>query len=338
MRCEEAQVTTFGTRFADTMAVARTVDGAFGAAKVVPLEDIGFHPAAHVLHYGSACFEGLKAHRGDDGVVRVFRAARHAERMQASARLLHLPVPDGDLLLGMLRDLVTEHVDLVPDPPGSLYLRPVLVGTMPNIGAAAAPSDEALLYVIASPVGDYFEGGLRPLRLLVETEIPRTTPQFGRVKTGANYAMALGPTLAAKAELGVDQILFATGGTVTETGAANMLLLDDTTVVTPALDQPLLHGVTRDSILTLARDRGLDVQERLLDVDELVAWAERGGEAALSGTAAVLAPVGSMVFRDGREVTFGDGGVGDGVVALRDALTSIQRGAAEDRHGWTEAI
>jgi branched-chain amino acid aminotransferase len=332
-------VTAFGSQFAPTMSVARAVGGEFGSSEVVPVEDLRLHPAAHVLHYCSACFEGLKAHRGADGRVRIFRAARHIERMRQSAGVLHLPVPPTELLHGMLHEIVAANLDLVPDQPGSLYLRPTLIGTLPNIGAAASPSPDALLYVLPSPVGDYFQGGVRPLSLLVEQDLPRSTPQFGQVKSGANYAMALGPTLDAKAEHGVDQVLFAPDGKVTETGAANLLLLDGDRVVTPRLDGSLLPGVTRDSILDLARDSGRKVDETHLTIDDVVAWAEEGGEAALSGTAAVLAPVGTLVWADGRTVTFGeDGGVGDAVLELREALTALHRGEAEDTHGWLEPV
>ncbi len=333
-----AETPAFGSVFTPTMAVARAVDGEFGEAEVVPVEDIRLHPAAHVLHYCSACFEGLKAHRGSDDVVRIFRGARHVERMQQSASVLRLPVPPSELLHGMLRTIVAANLDQVPEQPGSLYLRPTLIGTLPNIGAAASRSTEALLYVLPSPVGDYFAGGVRPLSLLVEQDLPRSTPQFGQVKSGANYAMALGPTLDAKADHGVDQVLFAPDGKVTETGAANLLLIDDEQVVTPQLDGSLLPGVTRDSILQLARDSGRKVEEAQLTIEEVVAWAEDGGEAALSGTAAVLAPVGTLLWADGRTVTFNDGEVGDNVLGLRDALTALHRGEAEDVHGWLEPI
>ena len=226
----------FGSVFAPTMTVATATDGVYGDGEVVATEDIRLHPSSHVLHYGSACFEGLKAHRAvEGGEVRIFRADRHVERMRRSATILRLPVPPAELLHGMLVDVVRDNLDLVPDQPGSLYLRPTLIGTLQNIGAAAAPSPHALLYVLASPVGDYFAGGVRPLRLLVEQDLPRSTPQFGQVKSGANYAMALGPTLDAKAAHGVDQVLFAPDGKVTETGAANLVLVDDERVLTPAL-------------------------------------------------------------------------------------------------------
>lgn len=328
----------FGSVFAPTMAVARATDGAFGEASVVPVEAIPLHPAAHVLHYCSACFEGLKAHRGTDGTVRIFRGARHVERMRQSAAVLRLPVPPADLLHGMLHDIVAANIDQVPDQPGSLYLRPTLIGTLPNIGAAASPSSDALLYVLPSPVGDYFAGGVRPLSLLVEQDLPRSTPQFGQVKSGANYAMALGPTLDAKADHGVDQVLFAPDGRVTETGAANLLLINQDHVVTPELDGSLLPGVTRDSILQLARDSGRKVEEAQLTIDDVVAWAENGGEAALSGTAAVLAPVGTLLWADGRTVTFNGAEVGDSVLELRQALTALHRGEAEDTHGWLETV
>lgn len=326
----------FGTAFAPNLTVCRFADGAFEPAKVQPVEDLSLHPAAHVLHYGSACFEGLKAHKGVDGRVRLFRADRHVARMRRSASLLSLPVPDEDLLHGMLRDAVDSNRDAVPDAPGALYLRPVLIGTEANIGAAATPSKDALLYVLCSPVGDYFTGGIRPLSLLLETELPRTTPLFGEVKCGANYVQALGPTRRAVAEHGVDQVLFAPGGDVQETGAANFLLLDAERVTTRALDGSFLHGVTRDSILVLACSLGYEVDERNLTVDELLERAPRT-EAALSGTAAILSGVGTLVHR-GERVRIGDGGVGPTTLRLRRALVDVQQGAAADPWGWTAEV
>lgn len=324
--------TSFGSVFSKTMAISVYESGRFNGHEIVPTEALSLSPAAHVLHYGSACFEGLKAHRGTDGVIRIFRLDRHAERMRTSAELLCLPEPSPDLLTEMVCDVVTANRDDVPDPPGALYLRPVLIGTEPNIGAAARPSETALLYVLASPVGDYFDSS-RTLTVAIETELPRTTPQFGQVKTGANYAMALGITRRALAEHGADQVLFAPGGQVQETGAANFLMIDGNRLVTRGLDGSFLHGVTRDSVLTIAREQGYDVDERMITVDELVERAPQV-EMALSGTAAVLAPIGTLVH-DGQRITVGDGQLGPNTSKLRETLQAVQRGETPDRWGWT---
>jgi branched-chain amino acid aminotransferase len=324
----------FGTVAARMMVVSEARDDVFSAPRVQPTADLTLHPFAHCLHYGSTCFEGLKAHRGADGAVRVFRLDRHVARMRRTAELVQLPIPPAELLEDMIVAAVRANLDQVPEAPGALYLRPMLLGTDPNIGSAASPSAGALLAVVASPVGDYFAGGVRPLTLLVETEIPRTTPQFGEAKAGANYLMALGVTRRARAEHGCDQVLFAPGGEVQETGAANFLLFDEGRVVTRALDSSFLHGVTRDSVLTLARDRGLAVEERTITVEELLDWK---GEAALAGTAAVLSGVGTLVHAGSRR-TVGDGQVGPVTLALREGLTSIQRGEVPDVHDWTRLV
>ncbi len=328
----------FGSLFGDQMTIARLVDGGYtygGSAQ--PLEHFSLHPATHVFHYGSACFEGLKAHRQVDGSLAIFRLDDHVERMRQSVARLRMPVPDAELIRRMIVDAVEANASFAPDSPGSLYIRPTYIGTAPNIGAAAAPSDTATLYVICSPVGDYFKGGVRPLTVYVETKTPRTTPQFGMVKSGANYVMALGPTLDAKRDHGADQVLFATGDDVTETGASNFFFCDDERVVTRELDESFLHGVTRDSILKIAASAGYEAEERKLSVGELVEWAERAGELFLSGTAAVVAPVGTVIVGDSK-VTVGDGQPGPNTLKLREALTSVQIGAAPDPHGWRTTV
>jgi branched-chain amino acid aminotransferase len=328
----------FGTAFGPMMSVARWTGDSWDGPQIEAVAPFSFHPATHALHYGSACFEGLKAHLGIDGKVRIFRGSSHVDRMRHSASIIHLPQPPAEMLSDMILSAVEANLDQVPAAPGSLYLRPTLIGTEANIGAAASPSRTALLYVLTSPVGDYFSGGVRPLKLLVETERPRTTPQFGMVKSGANYAMALGPTLAAKRDFGVDQVLFAPGGAVQETGASNFLLIDPERVVTPALTESFLHGVTRASLLRLASDLGYRVEEREVTVDEVFEWVARPeGEAALSGTAAVLSPVG-VLYHDGEELPVGTGEVGTHSLRLRKALTDIHSGIAPDPYGWTTLV
>ena len=326
----------FGTVFSDHFAIARFADGAWAEPEIRPVEPLSLHPAAHVLHYASTCFEGFKAYRWDDGRAHIFRLHDHVARMQKSAASLHLPVPDAGLLAGMVTDIVARNFDDIPAPPSSLYLRPTLIGTLENIGAAASPSTEALLYVLTSPVGDYFEGGARPLKLLVEDQQARTTEQLGSTKTGGNYAAALGPTLLAKETYGVDQVLFCPGGDVQETGAANFLLLGDDEIITKSLDTSFLHGMTRDSILRLGRDLGYRVSERNITVAELLESVTTY-EAALSGTAAALAPVGCLVYQ-GEVIPVRDGTAGPNTERLRTALQSIQFGTAADTHDWLTAI
>ena len=323
----------FGTEFCDSFVIVEFKDGAWGAPSLRPVEPLSLHPAAHVFHYASTCFEGFKAYRWPDGNAHVFRLKDHVERMRRSAESLRLPIPDAEMLAGMVIDLVALERDRIPDPPSSLYLRPTLIGTLQNIGAAASPSTEALLYVLASPVGDYFAGGIRPLKLLVEDERSRSTEQLGSTKTGGNYAAALGPTLDAKAEFGVDQVLFCPNGDVQETGAANFMLISDDEVITKPLDTSFLHGMTRASILALAEGLGYRINERNFTVDELLGWVG-DYEAALSGTAACLTPVGTFVYR-GEEISVREGG---NVGKLRDALQSIQYGQAPDTHGWLTAV
>jgi len=318
------------------MIVARFRDGKWGSQEVRPVGPIELHPAAHVLHYASSCFEGFKAYRWADGSINVFRMDRHIERLRQSARALVLPEPDAAQLAQMIRIAVDQNRDQVPEAPGALYLRPLLFGTTPNIGAAATPADEASLIVLSSPVWDYFTGGMKPLRIFVEDVNSRTATQTGRVKTGGNYAAALGPTLEARKQYKADQVLFCPGGEVQETGAANFLLIKKGKILTRSLDSTFLHGVTRDSLLTMARDDGYTCEERVFNVSEMLEWA-RDGEAALSGTAAVLAGVGVLIH-GGKEYRLSGGEVGPTTLELRQKLVSIQRGEIADRHGWITKI
>ncbi|MGH8209617.1 MAG: branched-chain amino acid aminotransferase [Steroidobacteraceae bacterium] len=326
----------FGTVLAPTMTLATFRDGAWNPYESRPVGPIELHPAAHVLHYSSTCFEGFKAYRWSDGSINVFRLDRHIERMRQSARALVLPEPDPQQLAEMVRATIDQNRAAVPEAPGALYIRPILFGTTPNIGAAATPADEARLIVLTSPVWDYFAGGMKPLRIFVEDVNSRTATQTGRVKTGGNYAAALGPTLEARRRYNADQVLFCPGGEVQETGAANFLLIRKGQLLTRSLDATFLHGVTRDSLLSLARDEGYAVEERVFEVGEMLEWVT-DGEAALSGTAAVLAGVGTLIHHQ-REHRVGNGEIGPLTRALRERLVSIQRGETPDHYGWLSKV
>jgi len=336
MNASQVQRPAFGTVLVDHMSVAQYRDGQWSAPELKPVGPLEISPAAHVLHYASTCFEGFKAYRWKDGSVNVFRMDRHIERMRQSARLLVLPEPSEELLSGMITSVIDRCRAQVPEAPGALYLRPLLFGTLANIGAAATPSSEATLIVMASPVWDYFAQGMKPLRIYVEEEKSRTASHLGMVKTGGNYAAAMGPTLAARKQFNADQVLFCTGGQVQETGAANFLLIRPGRILTRSLDTTFLHGVTRDSLLTMAREQGMTVEERPFSVDEMIEWT-RDGEAALSGTAAVLAGVGTLI-RGGRDHVVGDGEVGPETRRLRAALVAIQQGESVERRGWCKRV
>jgi branched-chain amino acid aminotransferase len=261
---------------------------------------------------------------------------RHMQRLLQSARLLVLPEPDVAQVGDMVRAVINRCRDAVPEAPGALYLRPIMFGTTANIGAATTPATEAMLLVLASPVWDYFSSGPKPLRILVDDQNTRSAAHMGQVKTGGNYAAALAPIMNARAKYQADQVLFCPDGQVQETGAANFMLIREGELMTRSLDSTFLHGVTRDSLLTLGRDMGYSVSERKFDVLEMLDWS-RGGEAALSGTAAVLAGVGTLIY-GGVEHQVGSGDVGPLTRALRAQLVAVQQGEAPDRHGWLERV
>lgn len=331
-------MTAFGTVFMPEMITSEYNGTQWSQPAVVPSDSLTLHPGAHVFHYASTCFEGLKAFRHEDGSINIFRLDQNIRRMAQSTRLLALPEVDQALLEQMILEITERFAGDVPEPPGSMYIRPTHIGTEAAIGKAAAPSTTSLLYVLLSPVGDYFSGGSGTLRLLLQEEGMRCAPHMGEVKSGGNYASALPSILQARAEVKADQVLFCPHGEVQETGAANFLLFDGDEVITKSLDSTLLHGVTRNSVLQLARDMGMSVQERDLTVAELLERAAKPGcEAALSGTAAVLAPVGTLIHQ-GKEHRVGNGEPGELTTRLRGMMNDIQWGRAEDPHGWLTRV
>jgi branched-chain amino acid aminotransferase len=332
----QPQRPAFGTLLTSHMAVATFRDGKWSQSEIKAVGPIEISPAAHMLHYASTCFEGFKAFRRADGSVHIFRMDRHIQRLQQSTRQLVLPEPDAAQVADMVRAVIERCRDAVPEAPGALYLRPIIFGTTANIGAATTPTTEAMLVVLASPVWDYFAGGAKPLRILVDDQNTRSAQHMGMVKTGGNYAAALAPIMNARAKFQADQVLFCPDGQVQETGAANFILIREGELLTRSLDSTFLHGVTRDSLLTLGRDMGYTVSERKFDVLEMLDWI-RTGEAALSGTAAVLTGVGTLIYA-GMEHAVAGGQVGPITKALRAQLIAVQQGEAPDRHGWLQRV
>lgn len=326
----------FGQDFTSLMAFAHFKNEQWGAVELRPLSEFHLSPASHVLHYASTCFEGLKAYRWQDGGIRLFRYQDNVKRLRRSAEALCLPIPDKAILSDMIKQAVLAVADEIPDLPESLYIRPTLLGTEDNIGAAGKASTEAYLYILTSPVGDYFSGGIRPLKLLIDEVNMRSTPTFGQVKTGGNYAAALASVVRARKQYGADQVLYCPQGNVQETGAANFFVLHNNTLVTKKLDGSILPGITRDSIIKLAKKQGMSVEERDFTVDELISWLPES-EAFLSGTAAVISPVGDLIHDD-QTLAVGSGEIGQRTLAFRDQLTAIQQGQQPDDFGWITQI
>jgi branched-chain amino acid aminotransferase len=299
-------------------------------------------PAATVLQYGQMVFEGLKAFAAPDGrTIRLFRVDAHARRFVASARRLCLPEVTPDDFVRAVSALVNVDADHVPrTPDASLYLRPTLLGTEGFLGVR--PSATAEFFVLASPVGAYWQGGRRPLRLWVETELSRAAPGgTGAAKCGGNYAASLLAAERAKSK-GYDQVLWTDARahtTLEEVGTMNAFVRIGDTVITPPLDGTILAGVTRDSVLTLLRAWGVKVEERSVSIAEIEQAAARGAleEMFGTGTAAVIAPIGELGL-ERRTVRVGDGGEGELTRKLYDAIRAVQTGEAEDRYGWLTEI
>jgi branched-chain amino acid aminotransferase len=332
----------FGRFFTDHVFRADWAEGkGWHSARVEPYGPIPLDPAASVLHYGQAIFEGMKAFpSGKAGGIALFRPKAHAARFAASARRLAMPPPPEDLLLDGVRAVVREDASWMPRAPGtSFYVRPLLVATEPFLGVR--PAKAYALLVLLSPVGGYFSGPSRPLRIWVEEERSRAARGgIGAAKTGANYVASLLAAEEAKAR-GYDQVLWLDGAEhrfVEEIGTMNLFARIAGRVVTPALEGTLLAGVTRDSVLALCREMKVPVEERRLALAELVEAARAGTleEAFGTGTASLTAPIGELA--SSREKLTVPSPPSSLAARLREAISAIQRGEVPDRFGWMEKV
>ncbi len=332
----------FGTVFTDHMFVMEfQEDKGWYDPRIEPYGPLSLEPAAAVLHYAQALFEGLKAFRGRDGKIRLFRPQKHVERMNATARRMCIPPVDPDLALRSLTTLVDVDREWVPGTVGtSLYIRPTLVATEPFLGVR--PARQYLYFVILSPVGAYYPEGLNPVRIKVIDRYVRACPGgLGEAKTGANYAASLYAAEEAKHE-GFTQVLWLDGvhrRFIEEVGTMNIMLRIADEVITPPLAGTILPGVTRDAALTLMREWGLRVSERQVSIDEVQEAAARGTlqEVWGTGTAAVISPVGELAYR-GQRIVVNGGRIGELTRRLYDAIVAVQYGTAPDTHGWTVEV
>ena len=329
----------FGQIFTDHMFLADfQEEKGWYDPRVEPYGAIPLDPAAAVLHYAQAIFDGLKAFRGVDGKIRLFRPQKHVERMNNSARRMSIPPMDPELALRSLVELVGLDREWVPKTIGtSLYVRPVILASEAFLGVR--PAKSYIYFVILSPVGAYYPEGMAPVKIRVEEQYVRAVEGgLGGAKTGANYAASLMAGEEAKHE-GFTQVLWLDGvhrKYIDEVGTMNIMVKIGDEVITPALGGTILPGVTRDSVLTLLRDWGVKATERQIAIDEVVE-AHRSGqlkEVFGTGTAAVISPVGELAYRGQRMVIQG-GGIGPLTQRLYDAIVGIQYGQTPDPHRWT---
>ena len=333
----------FGKVFTDHMVVIRYTEGrGWHDARIQPRGPIAIDPACAVLHYAQEIFEGLKAYRMPDGGAALFRPDANARRFRESAeRMAMAPLPDA-LFLDSIRELVRVDRDWIPGiEGGALYLRPFMFASEVFLGVK--PASEYLYMVIASPAGSYFKGGAPAVTLWVSQDYTRAAPGgTGAAKCGGNYAASLVAQKQAIAE-GCDQVVFLDAAEkrwVEELGGMNIFFaFDDGSIATPPLGGTILPGITRDSLLTLARDAVIVVREERYGIDQWQADARSGRlrEAFACGTAAVVTPIG-RVRGEGLDFSIGNGGPGIVTEQLRSALVAIQRGAAPDPHGWIERL
>ena len=336
----------FGRVFTDHMVLVRW-DTARGwhDGELVPYGPLSLDPATMVLHYGQEIFEGLKAYAQPDGSVAVFRPTANAERLQTSARRMAMPELPAELFVESVEALVRQDIGWVPDEAGkALYLRPFMIAT--EVGLGVRPANSYTYLLIASPAGAYFSGGVTPVTVWLSMEYTRAAPGgTGAAKTGGNYSASLAAQHEAT-QHGCDQVVWLDAAEhrwVEEMGGMNLFFVHGSgahaRLVTPALTGTLLPGITRDSLLTLAADLGLGVEERRISTEE---WREGNANGEITevfacGTAAVLTPVGHVKSAAG-SWSVGDGGAGPVAVQLRQTMLDIQHGVAVDRHGWMHRI
>ena len=332
----------FGHIFTDHMFMMNYTEGkGWHDARIVPYGNISLDPSAMVFHYGQEMFEGLKAYRGEDDTIYLFRPDMNAKRANASNERLCIPEIPEDMFVEAVKAVVDIDRDWVPSDPGtSLYIRPFVIATDEFLGVA--PSKTYLFIVILSPSGAYYESGLAPVGIWIEDEFVRAVRGgMGYTKTGGNYACSLAAQVKAH-DAGYSQVLWLDGVErkyIEEVGAMNIFFKIDGKVVTPMLNGSILPGVTRDSVINLCKSWGMDVEERKISVDELLEAHKTGKLEEIwgTGTAAVISPVGKLRYKDDVMLISG-GEIGELSQKIYDTVTGIQLGKIADPFGWRVVI
>jgi branched-chain amino acid aminotransferase len=337
----------FGKYFSDHMALADySTEKGWHDPRVVPYAPLSLDPGAGVFHYGQALFEGLKAFRaggtgGRGETVNLFRLDDHCARMAKGAPRLCMPAIDSKMMRECVLELVRTDIDWVPKPAGtSMYLRPFMIASEAYLGVRAATRYQ--FCIIASPVGAYYAGGVKPVRIWVEQAQTRAAPGgLGAVKAGANYAASLWAAQRAK-EKGYDQVLWLDGvkhEVIEEVGTMNLFVVLGDELITPPLSDSILAGITRDTVVTIARQQGVKVTERPISMHEINQAQKKGmlKEVFGSGTAAVISPVGELAFA-GEKMVINGGQVGTLAGKLYEEISGVQRGNRPDPHHWLTPV
>ncbi len=332
----------FGRVFTPHMVMVRyTLEKGWHDGQVVDRRPFPMDPAAMCLHYGQTAFEGLKAHRQDDGQVVLFRVRDHAERMRRTAeRLCMPPLPVDDFVEAVTALVTTDHAWVPPLEGTSMYVRPTMIATEPALGVR--PAKEYLFFVIATASGPYFQAGFGGIRVAVERSMSRASPGgLGSAKVGANYVASLLAAERAKNN-GCKQVLWLDACEhrwIEETGASNVFWVQDGVIHTPPTGDTVLRGVTRDSIMQLAPVLGMAVVETRISLDSLLAGIRSGAISELfgSGTAAVVTPIAELMVDDD-VVPIGDGQAGPVARKLYQEMTALHRGRSPDRFGWLTLV
>jgi len=332
----------FGQLFTDHMFIMDFIDGqGWINPRIEPYAPICLEPSAMVFHYGQAIFEGLKAYRVSDGSINLFRPRLNFERANVSNARMVIPQIDPDFCVYALKELIKVEQDWIPTAPGtSLYIRPFIIATDPFLGVR--PSHTYKFMIILSPSGAYYPQGLNPVNIYVENEYVRAVKGgTGFAKTPANYAASLIAQANAYAS-GYVQVLWLDGvhrKYVEEVGSMNVFFVINGKLVTPALNGSILPGITRRTVLELAKTLNIPVEERQIDIDELFTQAKAGqvSEVFGSGTAAVISPVGELKYNN-ETMIFNEGKIGQYSQMFYDIITAVQYGIKADEYGWIEKV
>ncbi len=328
----------FGRTFSDHMFVADYIDGEWKNFEIVPYGEIGLSPAISALHYGQAFFEGIKAYKHADGQVTIFRPDKNAIRFNKSAERLCMPALPEEIFIQSIAAVVDIDRDWVPSKAHhALYIRPFMFATDPYLGVA--PSATYKYMVLIGPVGPYFS---KTLRVKIETHYTRAAEGgMGYAKSAGNYGGSMLPAKKATEE-GFDQLIWTDAKNheyVEEMGAANVMFVLDGKLITPSTRDTILDGVTRDTVLTLAREWGMEVEERRVSVAEIIEGAKTGKlqDAFGAGTAATIAPVGSISY-NGEEYFLSDPKTREFSQKVLSELDAIKYGRVADTHGWNYMV